>query len=292
MLGRRVLQRAQEPTAPAAPHARLAENLRQPEVGERQRTVAVDQQVGRLDVAVQDAPAVGMAERLGDADEPPRGLQRRVERPAALPGIGDVTVEADAVDLLHREVEQPGGFAEVVDRHDVLMVERRCRARFDAEPAAHRRIGIERRRQHLEGDLALQALLERTVDRAHATAPQQALDPVVADPLRQRHAGTDQRIDEVERLEAAQQVVVLAIVELGLVELGLFEPGLFDLRLAHARHRRPLGSLASQVLGEQPVDHALALGGIGDRITHGNAQLAIRSATPRRDVSTRDRATG
>jgi hypothetical protein len=46
------------------------------------------------------------------------------------------------------------GFADLVDRRDVGMIERRARPRFSEEPLAMLRLLREVGREHLEGDVA------------------------------------------------------------------------------------------------------------------------------------------
>ena len=72
LLGRRVAGRAQHDAGRLGP-GRLGEGPGQPEVGDAQAAVVVEQEVGRLDVTVDEAPPVGVVEARG----------RRRGRPAA-----------------------------------------------------------------------------------------------------------------------------------------------------------------------------------------------------------------
>ncbi len=67
------------------------------------------------------------------------------------------------------------------------MIERGRRAGFLLEPAKPIGIGAERRRQHLDRDIAAQASIVRSIHFAHAAAANQAGHFVVADPS----AGSD-----------------------------------------------------------------------------------------------------
>ena len=67
----------------AAPGSALPDRLGQAPVDDQRLAVLADDDVGRLDVAVQDAPAVGVVDRVADVDEPPQELAQR-QRP--LPG--------------------------------------------------------------------------------------------------------------------------------------------------------------------------------------------------------------
>ena len=80
-----------------------ADRLGQAEVGHPDVAVAVQQQVRRLDVAVQDALAVGVGQRLGHLDADPRhalgkpavGLREESRRPSCA-GTRSTTPDAEA----------------------------------------------------------------------------------------------------------------------------------------------------------------------------------------------------
>jgi hypothetical protein len=208
LLRRAVVQRAEEARVLGGQtHRGVVERLGEAEVGQRERAVDADQEVARLDVAVQQAAAVREPERVGDAGEAPRGVERRHRLLAAAPRRGDVLVEAHADDAFHGEEQHALRLAVVVDRHDVTVVQRRGRARFGAEPLLHRRVAGVRRRQHLDRDLAFELLLPAEVDRAHAAAAEHALDGVRSDARRRRGrvGAADDLAHQVERVEAAAQ---------------------------------------------------------------------------------------
>ncbi len=208
LLGRGVVERAEEAALPGQGARLLVEELRQSEVRERERTVGMNEDVPGLDVTMEDPAPVCVRERVRHAREPPRCLAT-VHRGFAEPArVLDVLVEADTVDLLHREVQQPTSLAVAVDRDDVLMVKRRGRARLGTEAIPHVRVGGELRGEHLERDDAFERLLPRLVDRAHPAATEHADDAKVAEAL--RHVGrhlSHQRIDVVERLQPRQQIL-------------------------------------------------------------------------------------
>ena len=84
--------------------------------------------------------------------------------------VDDQLAQRGAFDELHRHVAQRVGAADVVDRDDVGMVERRGGARllFEALQAFG---GVAARDggKHLERDLPVQAQVEGAVDLAHAS---------------------------------------------------------------------------------------------------------------------------
>ena len=101
---------------PATCDADLAGGGRDAEVGDADVAVAVEHDVGRLQVAVQHAALV----RGGDARaELPRDLNRLVLRDAA--DAAEQRGQILAVDVLHRQEAAAVGFAEVVEAADVLV---------------------------------------------------------------------------------------------------------------------------------------------------------------------------
>jgi hypothetical protein len=79
--------------------------------------VAVEEDVGRLEVAVEDALGVGGGEGDGDFAEERGGLAGR-EGPLA-----ETVGEVAAVDVVHREIRVRGGAAGIVDGDDVRVAE-------------------------------------------------------------------------------------------------------------------------------------------------------------------------
>ena len=134
----------------------------QAEVGDLGPPVAVEQDVGGLQVAVDDAPPMGVVNRPGHLLDQPGSLARRQW------AVLDLGREAVALDEAHREVVLPRVFAHFVDRHDAGMIELGRGLGFGAEP-----LNLPRRRQpagqdHLQGDEAVERLLPRLEDDAHA----------------------------------------------------------------------------------------------------------------------------
>ena len=130
LLGRRVVDGAHEHAGPRqVGRGRL---LRDPEVGEVHVLGGLGHEdVGRLDVAVDQVAIVGRVERGGD-------LLEHEDRPAhaQLPVPPHERPEVGAVDVAHRDVESPLsplGLARVVDRDHVRVVEigARCDSRMN-----------------------------------------------------------------------------------------------------------------------------------------------------------------
>ena len=153
---------------------RLVEELRDAEVEQLGHAVGRDEDVRRLDVAVDDEVAVGVGDGLGDGAKQPQPL---AEAEAALVAI---LRDGLAVDELHREVGLAfGRDATVEESGDVRVLE----AGEDLallQEAAEDLVAAHARPDQLERDPLLElpvgALGE--VDRAHPALPERADDAV------------------------------------------------------------------------------------------------------------------
>jgi len=72
--------------------------------------------------------------------------------------------------------------ADVVERADVRMVQRGDRLRLALKPLAELVVPGQRRRDHLDGDVAVQARVTRPVDLSHAAGAERRDDLVRPDP--------------------------------------------------------------------------------------------------------------
>ena len=137
-----------------------------------------EQHVRRLHVAVHEGLGVRGVERvghLGDHVHRARGGER-----AALDEVREVA----AVDEAHVDEELAVDVAVVVDRHDVRVVELRRQRRLALEPAAVLLVGGQLAQEALQRDEPLTARVVGAVDLAHATAPDQGVEPVGPEDLR------------------------------------------------------------------------------------------------------------
>ncbi len=184
LLGRGVVERPDH-----APHLRdlrlRAQVLHQAEVGQDGvHLVAgdLDQDVGGLDVAVDDPGRVGGVERVADLRDEARGEQRFE------PALGAQQArQVGALDVAHRHVQQPVLLARVVDRDHVGMLDRGRRAELAPEAPAELVVVGELGRDHLQRDLAVERDVRRAVDDAHPAAPGDAVDHVVGERRPRRH---------------------------------------------------------------------------------------------------------
>ena len=126
----------------------LRRQLREAEVEHLHRAAAGQEDVRRLDVAMQDAFGVRGVERVGDLRRDVEHLPQ-IERPPR-----QLAIERLAVEQLHREIQLALVLVEAVDRADVRMIERRRGARLAAEAFDRFFAGGVAGRQHLQRDLA------------------------------------------------------------------------------------------------------------------------------------------
>ena len=136
--------------------------LRQAEVEHLDAPVVADHHVGRLEVAVRDAPVVCRAYRISERNT---DLEQLVERH---PALRDALRKRPAVHQLHREKEHALVLLDRVDRDDTWVVESGDGARFAFEAGAA--IGVVGGivRQDLERHLASELRVLSKVHLAHA----------------------------------------------------------------------------------------------------------------------------
>ena len=135
--------------------------------------------VGRLEVAVHDAGSMRGHQRLGDVDGNAEG---RVDRKGPAP---EARRQRLAVDQFHHQVgcvplTDPGR-PDVVQRADARMGEPRDCARLALEALAA--VVSDARREHLDGDVPIQARVARPVDLTHPTRSEQAEHFEGAEPI-------------------------------------------------------------------------------------------------------------
>jgi len=157
--------------------SRLLVQLGQPEIQHLHLAALVDDDVGGLDVAMDDAAAMRFAERLrhflGDA----HGLQHR--HAAALQQVREIFAGHQFHD---EEGLAAGGLAIVVDAGDVGVIQGGSGARLAQEAGA---VGfvLGRRAGEFDGHAARQVGVFREVNHPHSAASQLAENPVMRDGL-------------------------------------------------------------------------------------------------------------
>ena len=149
----------------------------QPEVENLSVPAAGDEQIGRLDIAVNDPGGVRRFQRVGDLD---RERQEPIDLERA---PGDPMLQRHPVEELHDEERAAALLADVVDGADVGVVQRRGGPCLAAESG--QRLGITSKvgRQELQRDEALQARILGLVHDTHAAAAELLDDAVVRERL-------------------------------------------------------------------------------------------------------------
>jgi hypothetical protein len=166
------------------------EQLRQAEISQLRVAVLRDKDVLRFDVAVDEAGRVRGRQPVGHADQKVDDLAPRA-RPGPRPCL-----ERATVDKLCDEVLAAIHLADVVDRKDMRVIERRERMRFALE--AGQPIGVrgEQRRQDFDRHLARQLRVAREIDLAHAAGAQDIDDFVRAEAIAAVQRTARQLVDD------------------------------------------------------------------------------------------------
>jgi hypothetical protein len=142
----------------------IRQPLGQAEVRDTGMIVLVDQDVGRLEIPMQNAALVRILDRLGDGLGITRGapgMERTVAQQLRQVPPGHV---------VHREERQAFVVTDFVDGHDVGMLETGRRLGLGAEALNRRRRGHREGHNHLERDDPVQAPLPGLIHDIHTAA--------------------------------------------------------------------------------------------------------------------------
>ncbi len=142
----------------------------------------VEHDVVRLDVAVDDAAAVGVGECTADVDENLANLRR-----GECPAPGEHAGERLAAQELHDEVDHPPALADAVDGDDAGVLELGGGAGFALEALDELLVERQREGKDFDGDVALELALARLEDDRHAPAPELVEDFVLLFELLPNH---------------------------------------------------------------------------------------------------------
>ena len=167
------------------------EPAREAEIEHLDAVLRTHDDIGGLEIAMDDAALVRMREGAGDLRAvPEHGFDgQAVERQH----LG----ERAAVDELHRDEHAAAGIADLVDGADVRMIEVRGRAGLVEEPAAILGCGRSGRSaaNQLDRHGALQPLVAGAIDHAHAALAEAGLDAVLPERLADHRVTSDSRAE-------------------------------------------------------------------------------------------------
>ena len=215
--------------------------------------MVADDDVPRLDVAMEHAAAVGVVDRVADVDEPPqqlaqleRAAPRVLARDASAWKLLDGLLERISLDEPHGVVGPAVGIgAQAVDRHDPGVLEPAGHLGLEEEPLAAGRVVGMMVEDLLEGDLAVQFGIERHEDGAQAAA---GVGPQDVEPLAVGRCGAD---------GVAGDAVGIGVLGPGRAGIDLVERRL-DVRVAQLgealRVDLPAGTAARLLAASPPCD--------------------------------------
>jgi hypothetical protein len=156
-------------------HGCARAELREPEIGEIAVVGRADEDVSRLDVAMDEPSGVDGVERTGD-------LREQVHRPlAAERAVDQQRRQRRPAHQPHRQEESALGLPGLVHGDHVRMRERRVQAALAAEAADELGVGAELGTEHLQRDRPAERLVRGLVDRRHAPSAEHRDHAVPAD---------------------------------------------------------------------------------------------------------------
>jgi hypothetical protein len=146
-------------------------------------TTLGDEDIGGLDVAVNDAFRVRGIQSVGNLDSEGEN-QVRLHR-----AIADAVLQRHAVQKLHGDEGSPVRLVDLVDSADVRVVQRRRSLGFALESAESLRVVGEFVGKKLQSDVATQLQVFAFADHTHATTADLAEDAVMGNRLPHRLGG-------------------------------------------------------------------------------------------------------
>ena len=173
---------------------------RHPEIGDLDPSPLIEQDVGRLDIPVDDAGIVSHLER---GENRPHDLDRSRNRqpPAAQEGLDRGRCSRPRTHPLHDQVVDLTLPASIEQRHDVRMIEESEELRLSLEPIGGRPSPREIASQDLDRDLRLGAPIAGQIDGSHPSSTEDPLQAIGAEiPA---HEGTLPRLGQARTLSVA-----------------------------------------------------------------------------------------
>lgn len=147
-----------------------SDQLGQTEIGDLHPAATVEQDVLGLDVAVDDAGVMGVLQRIAQLRYHRQGLART--QPAGAQHLA----QRRAFDQLHHQIAPFAGPADIVDRHQIGMIEPGQGQGLAFEPSGERRIAAQLGGQDFQGHRPVEPFLPRAIHRTHAALSDQGLN--------------------------------------------------------------------------------------------------------------------
>ncbi len=151
------------------------EPLGQAEIGDLGDAILGEQNVGGLQIAVDDSGVVGELDGPGERDQELGG------RAAGLGRTCEPVIERAPLEQLEGNEGCAGGFADLEDLNDVGMTQPGDRLGLDEEPGLSFGATGPVPADHLHGNQAIQSELPRLVDDAHASLAEHVKELVAGD---------------------------------------------------------------------------------------------------------------
>ncbi len=146
---------------------RPVETFREPEIQDVRLAIEVDQDVGALEVTMDDAPLVGMTDRPAHLSEEFHAiLDRRALKQ-------DVIIDGHAVHEFHREVRPSEHESALKNPHDILVLELGSDLDFTRKSMGVVRGGETAAQENLQSDGSVGRFLDGLVDGALAAGSHQ-----------------------------------------------------------------------------------------------------------------------
>ena len=240
LFGRHVLRRAGHVAGPR--HAHVVGSASQTEVGDLDPLDAVFQEdVRRLDVAMDDTLLVGSGQPGGDLQTNPQSLLQ-----AELPLAVDLLLQRLAIDEFHHQVGW-STLLDGIDGHYVIMTYRGHGPRLPQKTLLGRRVRGQLRREQLDGHDAVELGVDALQDDAHPPPADNLGDLILCQPA--------QGACFVGRVEKIQRHVAGRLLRLGLILPGRSLQAVDYLQQGRFRRASRLGEMIRNPVGSFSVAH-------------------------------------
>ena len=156
-----------------------AQDLDDPKIHQDGLALHVEHDVGGLDVAMDHAALVGIADCIGDVRCKFDGIFDR-KLPSGIDQPFQAVLECFPRKELQHHVIHAVIIVEIVHLHDIGMAQARYSRRFTLEALDEHRIGRKMGMDKLDRNNPLQIWIGRLVDRRHASLSEQCIDSVTS----------------------------------------------------------------------------------------------------------------